>query len=82
MAKREIARGPTAVVLLVFLLVGSYVLNGWLASKGMHPFIHGGAPSGWKPYAGACTAFGLNLWSPAGWLEAHRRLYCSWRRGT
>jgi hypothetical protein len=69
MAKREIVRGRTAIVLFVVLVVGSYVLNGWLASKGMRPFIHGGAPSGWKPYAGECAAFGLNLWVPC-WVAA------------
>jgi hypothetical protein len=66
---RVVARGRSAVAIFVVVLVGAYIVNGWLSSRGIPPLIHGGARGGWEPYAGECTAFGLNLWVPC-WLAA------------
>jgi hypothetical protein len=62
-AKRVAARGSTAIVLVVVLLVGSYVINGWFASRGWHTPIHMGG-RGRGAWVGQCSALGLNLWIP------------------
>jgi hypothetical protein len=64
MAKRVVARGSTAIVLAVVLLVGAYLINGWFASRGWRPPIHKGPFGDWKPWLGQCSALGFNLWVP------------------
>jgi hypothetical protein len=67
MAKRVVARGSTATVLLVVILVGSYLINGWFASREWHPFIHKGGLYRSEPWLGQCSALGFDLWVPC-WL--------------
>jgi hypothetical protein len=62
-AKRVAARGRTAIVMAVVLLVGSYLINGWFTSRGWHPLIHMGG-RGRGAWVGQCSTMGLNLWVP------------------
>lgn len=64
MGKRVVARGSTAIVLAVVVLVTAYLINGWFASRGWHPPIHKGSPGGHAPWLGECSALGVTLWVP------------------
>lgn len=66
---KVVARGGNAVALFVVVLVGGYVVNGWLRARGLLSLVHRGGRGGWAPYVGECTVLGFDLWIPC-WLAA------------